>query len=132
MKKEVQGWLQVAKEDFESAKHLLEKQIFRMACYHSQQSTEKALKALIANKGHKVKRIHNLIDLKEEAKGLGYAIDFSEEEAAFLNSVYLSRYPPEVGLLDKGEPTKDDALKALKITEKVMECVNRFFIKQAN
>lgn len=38
----------------------------------------------------------------------------------FLNEVYVEfRYPPDIGLLPHGEPTKEDAQKALEIAKRV-------------
>lgn len=47
MKKETEEWIKIAVEDFQSAKHLLEKSLFRMVCYHSQQAVEKLAKAIL-------------------------------------------------------------------------------------
>jgi HEPN domain-containing protein len=38
----------------------------------------------------------------------------------FLNGVYVEfRYPPDIGLLPHGEPSKEDAQKALEIARSV-------------
>jgi len=47
MRKEAEGWVKIAIEEFQSAKYLLEKSIPRMVCYHSQQAVEKILKAIL-------------------------------------------------------------------------------------
>ena len=47
MKKEAEGWIRIAVEEYQSARYLLEKSLFRMACYHSQQAVEKILKAIL-------------------------------------------------------------------------------------
>ena len=60
--------------------------LYRMVCYHAQQAVEKILKAIPP---------------------------LSVEDAVFLNSVYRARYPAALGLLPTGEPTKEDAERAL-------------------
>lgn len=50
----------------------------------------------------------------------GLPLDVDHEEAGFLNAVYRSRYPAEAGLLPYGEPTADDAGKALALARRVV------------
>lgn len=42
-------------------------------------------------------------------------------DAAFLNSVYRSRYPTEDGLLPHGEPVAADGERAVRAAREVME-----------
>lgn len=42
-------------------------------------------------------------------------------ELDFLNRVYRFRYPPDIGLLPHGQPTEEDAQKAMKIAKTVMD-----------
>jgi len=48
MRKEAEAWLAIAAEELQSAEYLAEKKLFRMVCYHAQQSVEKTLKALLS------------------------------------------------------------------------------------
>jgi len=89
MRRETEEWLKLANEDLQSA--------------------EKVLKSLLAEREVEVPRIHNLLDLNNFAKQLGYATNLSEEDAIFLNTVYRWRYPPDLGLLPSGAPTELDA-----------------------
>ncbi|MDI6802129.1 MAG: HEPN domain-containing protein [Thermodesulfovibrionales bacterium] len=50
MKRETEEWLKIAEEDFQAAEHLFEISLFRMVCYHAQQSVEKGLKAILTEK----------------------------------------------------------------------------------
>ncbi len=47
MRKETEGWVKIAIEEFQSAQYLLEKSLFIMVCCHSQQYVEKILKAIL-------------------------------------------------------------------------------------
>lgn len=117
MKRETEEWLKIAFEDFKAAESLFEDGLYRMVCYHCQQAVEKSMKAVLVEHGIAFQRTHNIIDLKNAVNNLGYAIDLSEEDAVFLNSVYKSRYPSALGLLPSGEPIQADAEKALSITK---------------
>lgn len=118
MKRETEEWLKIAEEDFHAAEHLFERSLFRMVCYHAQQYVEKILKALLIEKEIEFPRTHNILDLKNIAKERGYNLPLDTDEAIFFNSVYRSRYPAALGLLPEGEPTADDAYKAILIAQK--------------
>lgn len=92
---EAERWLNTANEDLEAARILLENKKFSHSCFLSQQSAEKALKAvwyLTDNEpwGHSVLRlIEDFPDkeLKKQIIGLSDA-------AAFLDKFYIpTRYP---------------------------------------
>lgn len=125
MKKETEEWLKIAFEDLKAAESLFEDGLYRMVCYHCQQAVEKVMKAVLAEHGIAFARTHNIIDLKNAIVSLGYAIDLSEEDAVFLNSVYKSRYPSALGLLPSGEPTQADAEKALSIVEIIFQITEK-------
>jgi HEPN domain-containing protein len=119
MRKEAEAWLKISLEDLQSAEVLFERKLFRMSCYHAQQSIEKILKALLAEHEIDFPRTHNLLDLNNAVKKLGYASMLSDEDAVFLNSIYRARYPSEAGLLPFGEPLEKDATRALKTAREV-------------
>ena len=60
---EHEKWLKIAEVDLKSAKGLLKLQIFSTATYHCQQTAEKALKAYLAFKKHRIVKIHDLMKL---------------------------------------------------------------------
>lgn len=121
MRKETKGWLKLANEDLQSAKCLFENGLFRMVCFHSQQAVEKVLKSILAEGEVEIPWIHNILDLNNSAKRLGYATSLTDEEAIFLSTVYRWRYPPDLGLLPSGEPTEMDAQKALNIAQATID-----------
>jgi len=94
---------------------LYDRKLFRPACYHAQQSVEKCLKALIVDREMEIPRTHNILDLNNAAKKIGYAVEVTDEDAVFLSSIYRARYPSDAGLLPLGEPLEQDAERALKI-----------------
>ena len=112
MKRETEEWIKIAEEDLQSAEYLLEKSLFRMACYHAQQSVEKVLKAVLTEEEIEFSRTHNILDLASAVKQTGHESPLAAEDAVFLNSVYRARYPTALGLLPTGEPTQEDAERA--------------------
>ncbi len=120
MKLETREWIRIAEEEVASADLLFENGLYRMVCLHSQQAVEKILKALLTEWGVEFKKTHNIVDLLALVKTQGLTVNLNYEEAGFLNAVYRSRYPPEAGLLPHGEPTEDDASKALALARRVV------------
>lgn len=121
MRKETEEWIKIAHEDLQSAEYLFEKSLYRMVCYHAQQAVENLLKALLIEHEIDIPRIHNLLDLNNAARKLGYNAPLTDEDAVYLNSIYRSRYPLDTGLLPWGEPNDKDAAKALEIAKNISE-----------
>ncbi|MBA7655670.1 hypothetical protein ES703_63577 [subsurface metagenome] len=127
MRKLTEQWLRYAADDLRAAEITIEKQIYTIVCFHSQQCSEKGLKAILQEKNIKPPTIHNIKVLKDMAESaLGSTLDISVEEATFLGQVYVeSRYPLDIGLLPHGEATKEDADRALEITRRVFTQIRR-------
>ena len=89
MKRETEEWIKIAEEDFQSAEYLFERSLFRMVCYHAQQTVEKILKAILTEHEIEFSRTHNIIDLRNTTKGIGYVVPLTDEEAIFLNSISI-------------------------------------------
>lgn len=127
MRKSTAAWMREAREELESASILFEHRKYRGVCLHSQQCAEKGLKALILEKGRRPARTHDIVELLNFVTADGWAVGLAMDEAVFLNSVYRARYPTEEGLLPHGEPTEDDARRALKAAETVMGQLAKVF-----
>ncbi len=121
MRKATDSGIKEAKDEFDSAIILYEHEKYRGACYHSQQSVEKGLKALILEKGKKPERSHDIIELLNEVTEQGWDVDLTVDDAVFLNSVYKGRYPTEEGLLPHGEPLRVDAERAISAAGKLVK-----------
>ena len=107
------------------AQKAMEIKLYRQVCFHCQQCAEKGLKAVILEKGKKLRKVHDLLELSKDIEDLTLQLPVSIEELDFLNRVYRSRYPPEIGLLPHGEPTKGDAEGALEIARRVFAQVEK-------
>lgn len=126
MKRETEEWLKIAREEYKSAMVLFEKSLYRMVCYHAQQTVEKILKAILTERDVDFARTHNILDLRNAAIRLGYGIELTDEDSIFLNSIYRSRYPSDLGSIPSGEPKKEDAKKAIGIARKMVESIRTF------
>jgi len=123
MKRETEEWLKIALEEYKSAMYLFEKGLYRMVCYHAQQTVEKILKAILTEREVDFAKTHNILDLRNAAIRLGYEIKLTDEDSVFLNSIYRLRYPSDLGLLPSGEPTKEDAEKAIGIAQIMVDSI---------
>ena len=125
MRKTTAAWLAEAREELETASILFEYRKYRGVCLHSQQCVEKGLKALVLEKGRRPARTHDVVELLNVVTADGWAVGLPMDEAVFLNSVYRGRYPTEEGLLPHGEPTEEDARRALRAAETVMSSLHQ-------
>lgn len=126
MKKVTETWLSSAYEDLILAQKAFELGIYRQTCFHAQQAVEEGLKAILLEKGTKPRRIHDLLELSGDLEASGVHVPISLPELDFVNRVYRFRYPPDIGLLPYGQPTKEDAQKALKTAEEIMDWVRQW------
>src|SRR3990170_6465170 len=121
MRKATSSWIKEAKDELDSATILYEHGKYRGACYHSQQSVEKGLKALILERGEKPGRVHDIVELLNEVIKQGWNVNLTMDDAIFLNSIYKGRYPTEEGLLPHGEPSREDTEQAISAAKKLIE-----------
>jgi HEPN domain-containing protein len=131
MRKITKVWFQAAHEDCLMAQKAMEIKLYRQVCFHSQQCAEKGLKAAILEKGKKLRKVHDLLELSKDIEDLPLQLPASIEELDFLNRVYQFRYPPDIGLLAHGEPTKEDAQKALEIAQRIFTQVEKMLRGEA-
>lgn len=68
MMKEVDDWLELAKNDFNAAKDSFKSKHFDWACFQMQQSVEKALKAILMLKEKRIIKTHDLVFLAEKVQ----------------------------------------------------------------
>lgn len=117
---DVKTWLEFAAYDLKSAKWQLKGEIYTSACYASQQSAEKALKAFILAHGKSIPKIHSLDRLITILKKLNIEVSTIEEEARELDKYYLTtRYPGQYGG-PEGLYDWKDAETAIQAAEKII------------
>ena len=121
MRKATTAWIREAEEELESANVLYEHGRYKSACYHSQQSVEKGLRAIIIEKGRRPERSHDIVELRNAVAELGFDSGLTIEDAVYLNSIYKGRYPTEEGLLPHGEPSRADTERAVMSAGNLIE-----------
>ena len=121
MRKATAAWIKEAEEELESANVLVEHGRFKSACYHSQQSVEKGLKAILLEKGQRPERTHDIVELHRAVTKTGSDSGLSMEDAVYLNSIYKGRYPTEEGLLPHGDPSRADTERAVLSAKRFIE-----------
>ncbi|MEW6380699.1 MAG: HEPN domain-containing protein [bacterium] len=92
---------------------------FKGACYHSQQSIEKAIKAMLFTRGWELERVPSIERLAAIGEDYKISLNISDEEVIFIDTIYRGGYPVEAGLLPLGEPSGNDAGKAVSIARRV-------------
>jgi HEPN domain-containing protein len=119
------AWIKFASYDLKTARWELKGKIFTSACYSSQQSAEKALKAFILAKNKVVPKVHSLDRLLSELKNIGVRVSQIEKAAQELDKYYIStRYPGQYGG-PEGMYDEKDAGSAINSAERILEFVQK-------
>lgn len=100
MKSVTNKWIEISQRNLKDAEILFKNKSYQGAAWHCHQAIEKILKAIIIEKGKRVPKVHDLVDLIEETKlKIPEALVQVIEE---LNFHYLPpRYPDVVPQLNK-------------------------------
>jgi HEPN domain-containing protein/predicted nucleotidyltransferase len=125
MKDIVAEWINQARDELDMAVYLLQGGYFKGACYHAQQSVEKAMKAGLFKKGWELEKTHSAARLAAIGQDLRVKFPLSEEEIVFVDGIYRGRYPAEAGLLPWGSPTREEAEKSVNLAGKLIKSVSR-------
>jgi uncharacterized protein (UPF0332 family) len=99
MKDITEEWVKQAREELNMAKYLLRGEYFKGACYHAQQSVEKALKASLFRKGWELEKTHSAARLIAIGKELKVKFPLTEDDILLIDSIYRGRNSAEAGLL---------------------------------
>ena len=119
-------WFDYALDDFKAIAALMNEGVYRLVCFHTQQFVEKVFKGLLFQQGTAPPRTHDLGFLYQKLSQLNFLLKVNISDLDFLSEVYVeSRYLPDIGLLPHGEPTKEDAQKALEIARRIFAQVER-------
>ncbi|MBU0581352.1 MAG: HEPN domain-containing protein [Candidatus Margulisbacteria bacterium] len=121
MKEITKSWLELAKKDLATVKELINNEyLSNIAAFHAEQCIEKSFKAVLEEKGPEIPKIHDLIKLYQLIKvKIKYNIK-DIESLQDLNKLYIeSRYPPALGLMTYGNPSKKDIERFLSLAKAV-------------
>lgn len=122
MREEVKRWIRLAKDDLKSAQANFNNKQYYVCVFLSQQSVEKALKALIIKKTNRLIKIHDLVIL-------GKKIDLPEgllQKCDELSNVYLdTRYGDIGGRLPSQKFKKPNSLRFLNIAKEIVKWLEK-------
>ena len=124
MRQATTAWVREAHDEFDTASILFANTKYRGVCLHSQQAVEKAFKALLLEKGQRPPRTHDIVELLNLITAAGWPCQIHMDDAILLSSIYRGRYPTDEGLLPYGEPKAEDAARALKAAESVLQTLD--------
>jgi len=118
-------WLAQAIHDLEDAKFNLSGKRYNVACFLSQQSAEKALKAFLFYKGAEEVWGHSVAELCKDAKDFDIDFESISPEAASLDKYYIpTRYP---NALPGGIPSEafdeEDTKRSIYLAERIISLV---------
>lgn len=89
-----QDWFRIGAREIRRARYLLEAEDLEGAAFHIQQALEKYLKGYLLSKGWKLRRIHNLEVLLNEAIVFAPSLEEFRGECQKMTQYYLEeRYP---------------------------------------
>ncbi len=124
MKKLTNAWLEFAARDLNAAKKLVnDEYLANIVLFHSQQTVEKCLKAILKEHEQNVPRIHGVNKLYSLiTENTDVTLLITEDELDFIDDVYIdTRYPSSFGILPSGFPKKDEATSLFNIAERVYQ-----------
>ena len=130
MKDETKIWLDYAAENLESAKILLNSCLFNSCLQNVQQSVEKLLKSLFAEFSYKLIKTHSIAKLKQVLKEHGIAIDISEDDCDFLDTIYLPSKYPIGSVIPDYQPDAEICGQCIAIAEQVEQSVKKILEKK--
>ncbi|OYT55700.1 MAG: DNA-binding protein [Desulfurococcales archaeon ex4484_217_2] len=126
MREEVFWWLGLAKKDLERAIRARDDKDKVSMVFWSQQSVEKALKALALAVRRDIPKTHNIRRLREFiGETLGLPEEVWEKAYELTQYYYVSRYPDIVEGIPDEVISLDTANEAVDIAEKVVKAVER-------
>jgi len=131
---EAERWLTTAQGDYETAVVLLDHSRYAHACFHAQQSGEKAMKAVWYFSdadpwGHSIKKLLN--DLEGVDLKIFHELKDLEKSATILDRFYITtRYPNGLPDLTPEEAyLEEDAISCLDHAKKILTAVKSLIIK---
>ena len=124
-------WLKQAKYDLRQAQASLENESYAYACFFSEQSSQKSLKAYLMYQGRRYVNIHSIGELLKQAGEFDEKFKVLIDRGKQLDQYYLSsRYPDavpepaipaEIFVKDQAETALDIAGAIFALSEKLIE-----------
>ena len=129
MKDQTKKWLEYADENLQSAKVLLDNELFNPCLQNVQQAVEKMLKAILSESGLKIKKTHSINELVTILAENGTRIRIEEDERDLIDSIYLPSKYPIGGVLPEFEPDMPTCQQCIAVAERVRGSITGFLSK---
>ena len=123
MSREYETWLIFASEDLQMAELAIANNIYNQVCFHAQQCSEKAIKALLMAQGKTPPRSHRLSDLVNLLNPnplVAIALDIQLLDRFYLPTRYPDALPSSDAFADP-----NDAQEALAVSRQVFNQVTQ-------
>lgn len=126
MNEDATRWLEFAQRDLRAAEVLTDEALYAHACFHCQQSVEKALKTILAYYERKIPKIHSIAALAQEVSDVWTY--HSPDDLQIFDDFYIpTRYPDALpGSLPDALSGVEDAKQALEIARDVFAEIERY------
>jgi len=120
MKESTRKWVEKAIKDLKIAENLCNQRYYEYACYFSQQSVEKLLKAFLIDNNRPYPRTHDIRELIKLCTKIDESFKYLFEIEADKLTIYATetRYPEY-----EFEVSEEEAKEAIEIAEKVRNFV---------
>lgn len=116
----IEEWIKIARIDWERTKRNLKEKDINAAGFFLQQRLEKYLKALLIQRTWKLRKIHSLDALLDEAIKFKPELSSFQEFCERVSSYYLAdRYPPFGSLKITEEDIEKDLVSAKEIIKHI-------------
>ena len=123
MREEVRNWLKQAQSDLDAAHDSGKSGHYEWACFQSQQSAEKALKALYIHRRRTAIVTHNMITLAQVLRAPATIVEAARE----LNADYVAaRYPDAANGVPADLYSRTIAERHFRAARKVLQWAERF------
>ncbi len=125
MKNDTRQWMSFARSNLGAAHCVFQNGFFNPCLQDIQQAVEKALKALLIEISSEIRKTHSIRELHDALENLDCTIALSDEECAFLDSIYLPSKYPLGSVLPDGEPDTVMCAFGLSIADRLASDAER-------
>ncbi len=117
-----QDWFRIGEKEFKRAKNLLDIEDLEGAGFNIQQAVEKYLKGFLLSKGWKLRRIHNLEVILNDAIGYEPSLEIFRKNCRKITYYYIEeRYPSTITSELTREEIKNSLESADELIKKIVE-----------
>ena len=121
MKEEVKRWWKMAKDDVSTAKALYKIKKYGYSSFWCQQAAEKALKALLLERGYELIKTHDLVLLSKKLNAPENIVSLCKE----LTPVYVETRYPDLGEEGFKKFTRKEVEDDIKNTEVIIRWIKK-------